>query len=319
LPANRQEQLEKVSEQFEALFLQQILKQMRKASDVLSAENSPMRSRALDTMRDYHDQLLADSLSSKRQTGISDMLVKQLSGNQGGRGDPQIGLAGATGELPRATVASLAPLRATWQRGSELVSSAWKKGSAEVSSLLDSLISQESSGNPEAVSPKGARGLMQLMPDTAREMAAELGVPYSKERLTQDSAYNKRLGTAYLSKMLARYDGHPALALAAYNAGPGKVDEWLQVNGDPRQGQIETKEWIERIPYQETRNYTHNILRDADRNSAKENSSQKVFKPEAEPVALLKDRQQIQSAGANQLRSAAFAQPIRTETQGDFL
>lgn len=75
-------QLEMAAEQFEALFLQQVLKQMRKAGDVLSAD-SPLRSRELDTMRDFYDGVLAETLAGKKQTGIADLLVKQLSGNGG--------------------------------------------------------------------------------------------------------------------------------------------------------------------------------------------------------------------------------------------
>jgi soluble lytic murein transglycosylase len=127
---------------------------------------------------------------------------------------------------------------------------------------VDSVIKHESSGNIAAVSPKGARGLMQLMPGTARDMAAELGLPFDEARLTSDAEYNKRLGSAYLSKMLERYDGHQALALAAYNAGPGKVDEWLKNHGDPRRGDIDAASWIQKIPFQETRDYTRNILKD---------------------------------------------------------
>jgi soluble lytic murein transglycosylase len=102
---------------------------------------------------------------------------------------------------------------------------------------------------------------MQLMPDTARDMARELGLAYDEARLLNDGDYNKRLGTAYLNKMLDRYDGHQALALAAYNAGPGRVDEWLQRHGDPRSGELSTHEWVERIPFTETREYTRKILR----------------------------------------------------------
>src|SRR5690606_9510280 len=75
----REQQLQVAAEQFEALFLQQILKQLRKASDVL-AEGNPMRSRELDTMRDFYDEVLAETLAERKQTGIADMLVKQLSG-----------------------------------------------------------------------------------------------------------------------------------------------------------------------------------------------------------------------------------------------
>src|SRR5690606_3622244 len=103
---------------------------------------------------------------------------------------------------------------------------------------------------------KGALGMMQLMPETARDMAQELGIPFNLQRLTRDADYNKHLGSAFLGKMLERYDGNQALALAAYNAGPGRVDEWLERNGDPRLGQISTLGWVRQIPFKETREYT---------------------------------------------------------------
>lgn len=258
----REQQLQAAAEQFEALFLQQILKQMRKASDVL-AEGNPMRSREMDTMRDFYDEVLAETLAGRKQTGIADMLVKQLSGAGGSAVDMDAAAAAArAAELPSRSGSLLEPLRSTWQRGIDSLGKVWDKGSAGFVALVDRVIQQESAGRVDAVSPKGARGLMQLMPDTAREMAAELGLPFSEARLTTDAAYNKRLGSAYLDKMLQRYDGHQALALAAYNAGPGRVDEWLKVNGDPRRGEIATGAWIERIPFQETRDYTRKILGD---------------------------------------------------------
>src|SRR5690606_38245338 len=87
----REQQLQAAAEQFEALFLQQILKQMRKASDVL-AEGNPMRSREMDTMRDFYDEVLAETLAGRKQTGIADMLVKQLSG----AGDSVVDMDAAT-------------------------------------------------------------------------------------------------------------------------------------------------------------------------------------------------------------------------------
>ncbi len=151
---------------------------------------------------------------------------------------------------------------------------------------------------------------MQLMPGTARDMAAELGLPFDEARLTSDAEYNKRLGSAYLSKMLERYDGHQALALAAYNAGPGKVDEWLVQIGDPRNGAIGTAAWVERIPYAETRNYTRNILRDLQALPASQaQQGGETLKRAGEPVALHRQR----AVGGH--LSVAFAQPIRIESK----
>ncbi|HXA23402.1 MAG TPA: lytic transglycosylase domain-containing protein [Acetobacteraceae bacterium] len=122
------------------------------------------------------------------------------------------------------------------------------------------LIRQESSFDIGAVSPSGARGLMQLMPFTAQAVAKQVGVATSLVSLTNDPSHNMRLGTAYLQEMLDRFGNSLPLAVAAYNAGPHRVDEWLPENGDPRVGPIDMLDWIELIPINETRNYVQRVL-----------------------------------------------------------
>lgn len=259
--------LEVAAEQFEALFLQQVLKQMRKAGDVLAADN-PMRSRELDTLRDFHDGMLADTLASKRQTGIADLLVQQLSGNTNQTANmeeaSETARAAALPErslnLSERASASMDSLRSSWQRRVDSLENVWNKGAAGFKTLVDSVIKQESAGRVDAVSHKGALGIMQLMPDTARQMAQELGLNFNLGRLTRDADYNKHLGSAYLSKLLERYDGEQALAVAAYNAGPARVDEWLARFGDPRIGDLSVSSWVRQIPFKETREYTSKVL-----------------------------------------------------------
>ena len=127
--------------------------------------------------------------------------------------------------------------------------------------LLLAVARQESLFNPEAQSPVGAMGLMQLMPTTAKAVSAARGMPFSRSRLVSDPDYNVSLGGVYLASQLSSFDQEPALALAAYNAGPGRVAEWLRLNGDPRgtdrHGLID---WIELIPFAETRNYVQRVL-----------------------------------------------------------
>ena len=119
---------------------------------------------------------------------------------------------------------------------------------------------QESSFNAAAVSPSGALGLMQLLPGTARDVAGRLGVAFIQDKLTRDPAYNVQLGSQYLAEMLQRFGGSYELALAAYNAGPNRVARWLESVGDPRNGKIDMVDWIELIPFRETRNYVQRIM-----------------------------------------------------------
>jgi soluble lytic murein transglycosylase len=126
--------------------------------------------------------------------------------------------------------------------------------------LLFAVIRQESQFYSEVVSGAGARGLMQLMPATAKRVAKTLKIPYRRSKLTQDPAYNMRLGITYLTQMLDRYQGSRLLALAAYNAGPHRVDRWIKRFGDPRKPGVDPIDWAERIPFGETRNYVQRIL-----------------------------------------------------------
>ncbi len=126
--------------------------------------------------------------------------------------------------------------------------------------LVLALTRQESLFNKDAVSHAGARGLMQLMPATARMVSQRIRLPYSKYKLTQ-SAYNVKLGSTYLAEMIDKYDGSYILALAAYNAGPSNVHRWLRDNGDPRHDPgVDLVDWIELITIPETRNYVQRIL-----------------------------------------------------------
>jgi soluble lytic murein transglycosylase len=121
------------------------------------------------------------------------------------------------------------------------------------------IMRQESSFDIGALSPSGARGLMQLMPPTAQAVAKQLGIPVSIPSLTSDANGNIRLGTAYLQEVLAQFDNCLPLAAAAYNAGPHRVTQWLADNGDPRTGPIDMVDWIELIPISETRNYVQRV------------------------------------------------------------
>ena len=132
-------------------------------------------------------------------------------------------------------------------------------GTAE-RSLLFAITRQESAFERDAVSRAGARGLMQLMPATASSIANKIQLPFSADRLTADGIYNVLLGRAYLETLIEDFGGSYPLAIAAYNAGPSRVRQWLHDYGDPRGGSIDMVDWIEMIPLNETRNYVQRVL-----------------------------------------------------------
>jgi soluble lytic murein transglycosylase len=132
-------------------------------------------------------------------------------------------------------------------------------GTAE-KSLLFAIVRQESAFERDAISRVGARGLMQLMPATASSIAAKMQLPFSPDRLTSDGIYNALLGRTYVESLIDDFGGSYALAIAAYNAGPGRVRQWLHDYGDPRGGSIDMVDWIEMIPINETRNYVQRVL-----------------------------------------------------------
>jgi len=123
-----------------------------------------------------------------------------------------------------------------------------------------SIARRESELNAAIISPAGARGLMQVMPKTARKMARELGLKYSLSQLTDDWKYNATLGSAYLADQLEAFNGSYILAFAAYNAGPSRAQKWREKYGDPRHDEEDQVDWIEQIPFTETRNYVMRVL-----------------------------------------------------------
>ena len=126
--------------------------------------------------------------------------------------------------------------------------------------LLLAIARQESEFDAGAVSRADARGLMQLLPGTARETAQVIGMPWRPELLTTDPLYNMKLGDGFLNTLVSRYDGSYVLAVAAYNAGSARIAEWIRLYGDPRDPGVDEIDWIESIPFGETRNYVQRVL-----------------------------------------------------------
>lgn len=126
--------------------------------------------------------------------------------------------------------------------------------------LVYAIVRQESAFNQAAISQVGARGLMQLMPATARATARQVQIPYSEQRLLTDPLYNATLGAYHLGELLGGLKRSYILAFAGYNAGPGRALDWVEAYGDPRGGSVDAVDWIERIPFDETRDYVQKVM-----------------------------------------------------------
>ena len=141
-----------------------------------------------------------------------------------------------------------------------------------------SIIRQESEFDMKANSSAGAKGLMQLMTYTAKLVAKQAKLPYSKSRLTSDPEYNINLGSHYIAGLILEYDGSYPFAIAAYNAGPKRVKYWKRLNKNPQKNEIDYVDWIELIKFRETRNYVQRVL---------ENYNVYRFIVEKRPVKML--------------------------------
>ena len=127
-------------------------------------------------------------------------------------------------------------------------------------SLVFALSRQESEFDPNAGSSVGAQGLMQLMPGTARLVARQYRVAFNLGSLKSDPAYNVKLGAAHLADLVEDFSGSYVLTLVAYNAGPRRSREWVEEYGDPRGGQVDPIDWVECIPFNETRQYVQKVM-----------------------------------------------------------
>jgi soluble lytic murein transglycosylase len=119
---------------------------------------------------------------------------------------------------------------------------------------------QESAFNVAAVSSAGARGLLQLMPATAKKAASVAGLPFSEPRLTRDAAYNATLGAEHLGELFDGFGGSYVMTFASYNAGRSRILDWVKLHGDPRDPKVDVVDWIELIPFTETRNYVQRLM-----------------------------------------------------------
>jgi soluble lytic murein transglycosylase len=125
--------------------------------------------------------------------------------------------------------------------------------------LALSIARRESEFDPAARSTADARGLMQVLPGTAKLMAEKLGKPFEASKLTSDPAYNVTMGAAYLAEMAEEFGPSIALIAAGYNAGPGRPRRWMGEFGDPRRPDVDVVDWVETIPFAETRTYVMRV------------------------------------------------------------
>lgn len=206
-------------------------------------------------------QLLASAGDRRRTHWFMTHLATTLTGYQDLAGAAELAIFQMNRPDIAVRIAKIAARKGHVLNGAYYPNTELAKLNAGVEPALAMAIArQESELNPDAVSHAGARGLMQLMPATAQKVAGWIGQPYSRARLTSDWRYNATLGQTYLARRLAQYDGAVALAAAAYNAGAGRVDNWLVQYGDPRTGRVDWIDWIETIPFNETRNYVQRVI-----------------------------------------------------------
>jgi soluble lytic murein transglycosylase len=133
-------------------------------------------------------------------------------------------------------------------------------GPAVDTPVVYSIARQESNFWQGDISTAKAMGLLQVTPEAGRETAKKFGATYDGKRLLSDSVYNVQMGAAELGDLLEYYHGSYILTFAGYNAGRGRVHEWISRYGDPRDGGIDPVDWVERIPFQETRNYVQRVM-----------------------------------------------------------
>ena len=126
--------------------------------------------------------------------------------------------------------------------------------------LVYSIVRQESWFNPKTVSSANALGLMQVTPPAGKYIAKKFNVAFDQKRLLSDMSYNVQMGAAELGDVIKDYRGSYIMAFAAYNAGRGRVKEWVGRFGDPRDPKVDPIDWVERIPFSETRNYVQRVM-----------------------------------------------------------
>jgi soluble lytic murein transglycosylase len=127
-------------------------------------------------------------------------------------------------------------------------------------SMIYSVARTESAFDQRDKSAADAVGLMQVTPEAGRDTAKRFGISYDWDRMVSDPVYNTQMGAAELSALLSEYKGNHIMTFAGYNAGRGRVRDWVKAYGDPRDPKVDAVDWVERIPFSETRNYVQRVI-----------------------------------------------------------
>jgi soluble lytic murein transglycosylase len=156
--------------------------------------------------------------------------------------------------------------------------------------IVYSIVRTESAFDQHDMSPAKAVGLMQVTPQAGRDTAKRFGISYDWSRLVSDPAYNAQMGTAEIAALLSDYRGSYILTFAGYNAGRGRVQQWVAQHGDPRDPKIDAVDWVERIPFSETRNYVQRVMENLQVYRARFGASTATIEPNLHRAATLQSR-----------------------------
>jgi soluble lytic murein transglycosylase len=256
---------EQASVFYESFFGQLALEQLRRPMPNVSQVAAAAPVIAAGSVRDV---LLAAALASKYGSWRDQSnFFRAIALNADGKED-YVAAVGLSRKLGRPDLAVMAGRSARIAGIPDLLGNSYPTVNVPAAhiqtwTLAHAIMRQESQFDRAAVSHAGARGLMQLMPGTARETSGKIAMAYRPDALTVDTDYNIALGATYIERMLTYFGGSYPLAIAAYNGGPGNVNKWLKAYGDPRTGGIDMMEWIEKIPLSETRDYVYRVLENA--------------------------------------------------------
>jgi len=218
-----------------------------------------------ETREHFLNSDLGRAIVLAAQLGEKDVASRMVSSiAENADEDSEVALAAELGKVTGEPYLGVRAAKKALQRNMVLIKPGYPLPETPAGNPLErpltlAIIRQESEFNPIARSGAGALGMMQLLPGTAKEIAHKNDIPYNHDRLT-DPEYNMTLGSLYLNRLINSYDGSYVMAIAAYNAGPGNVRGWVKSFGTPGNNMDDAVNWIEKIPFSETRNYVQRVL-----------------------------------------------------------